>query len=58
MALQRLVSASIWDSLGMPAMSKWASEAALNQRDELSYQDLLAAIQNISRCALHGSPPT
>mmetsp|Transcript_24609 Transcript_24609/g.52426 ORF Transcript_24609/g.52426 Transcript_24609/m.52426 type:complete len:406 (+) Transcript_24609:1-1218(+) len=42
----------------MPAMSKWASEAALNQRDELSYQDLLAAIQNISRCALHGSPPT
>jgi len=58
MALQRLVSAGIWDSLGMPAMSKWASKAALNQEDELSYEDLLAAIQNISRCALHGSPPT
>ena len=58
MALQRLVSAGIWDSLGMPAMGKWASKTALNQEDKLSYEDLLAAIQNISRCALHGSPPT
>jgi tetratricopeptide (TPR) repeat protein len=58
MALQRLVSAGIWDSLGMPTMGKWASKAALNQEDKLSYEDLLAAIQNISRCALHGSPPT
>ena len=58
MALQRLVSAGIWDSLGMPAMGKWASKAALNQEEQLSYEDLLAAIQNISRCALYGSPPT
>ncbi len=58
MALQRLVSAGIWDSLGMPAMGKWASKAALNQEDKLSYEDLIAAIQNISRCALYGSPPS
>ncbi|OEU16758.1 hypothetical protein FRACYDRAFT_136399, partial [Fragilariopsis cylindrus CCMP1102] len=58
MALQRLVSAGIWDSLGMPAMSEWASKTTLNQQEELSYADILAAIQNISRCALYGSPPT
>lgn len=58
MTLQRLVSAGIWDSLGMPAMSKWASNAALNEEDELSYEDLIAAAQNISRCALFGSSPT
>jgi len=57
MAMQRLVSAGIWDSLGMPAMSEWASKAALNQHNELSYDDLLAAIQNISRCALYGTQP-
>ncbi len=58
MALQRLVSAGIWDSLGMPAMGKWASKAALNQEEQLSYEDLIASIQNISRCALYGSPPS
>jgi len=42
----------------MPAMGTWASKAALNQEDDLSYEDLLAAIQNISRSALHGSPLT
>jgi tetratricopeptide (TPR) repeat protein len=57
MALQRLVSAGIWDSLGMPAMSEWASKTTLNQQEELSYGDILATIQNISRCALYGSPP-
>jgi len=58
MALQRLVSAGIWDSLGMPAMSEWASKTTLHQQEELSYDDILAAIQNISRCALYGSSPT
>jgi len=57
MALQRLVSAGLWDSLGMPALGKWASKTALNQEDRLSYGDLIAAIQNISRSAFYGSPP-
>ena len=58
MALQRLVSAGIWDSLGMPAMSEWTSKATLHQKEDICHSDILAAIQNISRCALYGSSPS
>merc|ERR1719343_483013 len=36
-------------------MSKWASETALDEGNKIPYGDLLAAIQNISRCSLHGN---
>jgi hypothetical protein len=55
LARQRLVSAGIWDSFGMPALSGLSSTSALNSREHLSSADIVAAIQNISRLALYGS---
>jgi Anaphase-promoting complex subunit 5 len=57
MARQQLVSAAIWDAVGMPAMSTWATKSTLLALpDDLSYDDMITAIQNISRLALCGSP--
>ena len=57
-ALQRLVSAGIWDEIGMPNLSQWASKTALSRPEDLSYDDVITAIQNISRLALYGTPPS
>jgi hypothetical protein len=56
MAMQRLVSMGVWDSVGMPVMSEWASKVTLNRLQDLSKEDVVTAIQNASRLALYGSP--
>lgn len=56
MAMQRLVSVGVWDSVGMPVMSEWASKVTLNRPQDLSKEDVVTAIQNVSRLALYGSP--
>jgi hypothetical protein len=57
LARQQLISAAIWDAVGMPALSSWATKATLSSLPhDLSYDDMVMAIQNISRLALYGTP--
>lgn len=56
LARQQLVAAGIWDAFGMPALSGLSSIVALNGHNDLSSEDVLTAIQNVSRLALYGTP--
>lgn len=56
MAVQRLMSVGVWDSVGMPVMSELASKVTLNRPQDLSHDHVVTAIQNVSRLALYGTP--
>jgi tetratricopeptide (TPR) repeat protein len=53
--LQELVAAGIWDEIGMPEMSQASTMSALENPDSLSHDDLVTAIQNISRLEVYGT---
>lgn len=54
-ALQHLVASGTWNEIGLPDMSQSASMAALQSSESLSYDEVVTAIQNLSRVTVYGT---